>query len=377
MMKMLTGVIFLFMNFSVYSQVDVTIQIVNAPPSHLSDKIFVAGSFNSWSPNNENYSFPSAQNGSTSITTKLAKGIYEYKFTRGDWSKGEATKTGKDIENRFVKIVHDTTISVSIAAWKDDFANSITPKKHTASAQVSVLDTAFFIPQLNATRRIWIYLPKGYANSSQRYPVIYMHDGQNLFDEFTAGFGEWCVDEFLDSLPSKKASLIIVGVDNGPKRMAEYNPYTFRNFGKGEGDSYVAFLAETLKGFVDAHYRTNPTRKYTIVAGSSMGGLISLYAALKYPNVYGGAGIFSPAFWTANGIASDVKKYAASLKCKLFFYAGAKESDEMIPDMQRIEKEIRTVNPHMPMLEMTDAEAKHNEAAWRHYFPFFYNFVMP
>ena len=102
-----------------------------------------------------------------------------------------------------------------------------------------------------------------------------------------------------------------------------------------------------------------------------MGGLISLYTVLKYPKVYGSAGIFSPAFWTASGIDSAVIQRAGNVRSKLFFYAGGKEGDSMIPDMMRIEKEIKKVSKS-PIKEVIDMDAKHNEAAWRKYFPVYY-----
>lgn len=106
-----------------------------------------------------------------------------------------------------------------------------------------------------------------------------------------------------------------------------------------------------------------------------MGGLISLVAVLKYPTVFGGAGIFSPAFWTASGIDSLVNARAKKLSSKLFFYAGGKEGESMIPDMVRIEKLIRT-SSKSPVKELIDPKASHNEAAWRKYFSSFYEWTI-
>jgi len=200
-----------------------------------------------------------------------------------------------------------------------------------------------------------------------------MHDGQNLFDNATSYSGEWGVDEYLDSIFKKgKKEVIVVGIDNGlNKRMNEYNPWEFQNFGKGEGDQYVDFLVKDLKPFIDKHYRTLKNKSNTFIAGSSMGGLISLYAVLKYPQVYGGAGIFSPAFWTASGIDSTVIADAKKVNSKLFFYAGGKEGDSMVPDMKRIEKEIKERSSSR-IREKIDEDARHNETAWRKYFPDFY-----
>jgi len=149
-----------------------------------------------------------------------------------------------------------------------------------------------------------------------------MHDGQNLFDEATSGFGEWGIDEYLDSLFLKGGrESIVVGIYNGSnKRMNEYNPYYFAQFGNGEGKEYVDFLVKTLKPYIDKHFHTFTDKENTFIAGSSMGGIISLYAVIKYPLVFGGAGIFSPAFWTADGIDKDVNLLSSKVNSKLFFY---------------------------------------------------------
>ncbi len=266
---------------------------------------------------------------------------------------------------------------IAIKGWSDDFASASLPKVHTASPNVTIMDSAFFIPQLNRSRRIWIYLPPDYKYSKKRYPVLYMHDGQNLFDDATSYAGEWGVDKYLDSIfKAGKKEVIVVGIDNGlSKRMSEYNPYTFQQFGKGEGDQYVDFLVKTLKPFIDKHYKTMRGKNSTYIAGSSMGGLISLYAVLKYPSVFGGAGIFSPSFWIASGIDQAVNSKAKNINSRLFFYAGGEEPDPMIPDMKRIEKEIKTVSSS-PVKEIIDADAKHNEVAWRKHFPEFYNWTV-
>lgn len=340
--------------------------------------VYLSGSFNSWSLRSNEHYFSKENNGSDSLTILLPPGNYEYKFTRGDWTKVETLASGKDIVNRKIHIEHDTSINIKITAWRDDFPQEQIIRKHTASVHVSILDSAFYMPQLNRTRKIWMYLPFDYSTTTKRYPVIYMHDGQNVFDEFTSGFGEWGVDEFLDTFKKNMKTCIIVAIEHGAdKRMKEYNPYEFRKYGKGEGDKYVRFIAETLKPYIDKNFRTIKNRNNTLIAGSSMGGLISLYAVIRYPNVFGGAGFFSPAFWTAPGLDNDIKKLSASFNPKLFFYAGGKESDEMIPDMKHIEQLIKAYAPNAIIKEITDQHASHNEIAWKHYFPAFYNWIVP
>ncbi len=372
-MKKCIFILLMLISATGFSQQKLTF-VIDSMPAKSGMKIFLAGNFNMWNPGDTTSLFQ--PKGKQWILSKnLPSGHYEYKITRGNWQTVEEHADFRPMGNRVVELHRDTTIHLIIGAWADDRPGGNAMVTHTTTPQVHIMDSAFYMPQLNRHRRIWIYLPKGYAQTKTRYPVLYMHDGQNVFDAATSFSGEWGVDEFLDSLKSNCRKAIVVAIDNGlNKRMNEYNPWEFMKFGKGEGDAYVDFLVKTLKPYIDAHYRTLPNKKNTSIAGSSMGGLISLYAILKYPKVFGSAGIFSPAFWTASGIDSTVLADGANVDSKLFFYAGGKEGDTMIPDMFRIEKEIRKES-RTPFKQVTDSEAKHNEAAWRKYFPDFYKWV--
>ena len=357
-----------------YAQHSIRIQVTGIPALHKEDAIFVAGNFNSWNPGSP--AFELKRNGGKLelLIPGLKDDVYEFKFTRGSWNKVACAASGADVGNNTIRLSSDTTISYTIEAWKDDFA--VVEKKHTASRNVAVMDTAFFIPQLNRYRKIWIYLPPSYHSSKKNYPVLYMHDGQNLFDEYTSGFGEWGVDECLDSIMQDgKNECIVVGIENGPKRLNEYNPFDNERFGKGEGRSYAAFLAETLKPFIDGRYRTLKDRTNTVIAGSSMGGLISYYTQLAYPAVFGKAGIFSPAFWTAPGIVAATDSLAKSANGKFFFYMGGLEGDEYMNDMYEVMQQLGTGSSAL-IYSVTDPSGSHNESAWRKWFPEFFRFIM-
>jgi predicted alpha/beta superfamily hydrolase len=350
--------------------------VVNDAAGKDADDWYVAGNFNNWSPRSEAHKLKVFGAKRKAIVLKdIPAGNYQFKFTRGSWEKGETNAEGGDIENREIEVLSDTVVYIRVAGWKDDYPNK--PKPNTASAQVKIIDTAFKIPQLNRTRRIWVYLPKGYATSKKSYPVIYMHDGQNLFNEQTAPFGEWGVDEALDTLQTKtKKEAIIVGIDHsGDKRMTEYNPYDNTQFGKGEGDKYVAFLALTLKPYIDKTFRTRKDSANTFVAGSSMGGLISLYAVVKYPNVFGGAGVFSPALWTSPALYDAVSNTTWKTINKLYFYGGGKESGLMLPDMEKMIKVVDAKGKsHVRVVR--SPLGQHNEATWRKEFPDFYTWII-
>lgn len=348
--------------------------IVDQVPSYSisSDSIFIAGSFNGWNPHDIRAAFsPKTKNG---ITLELTGGTTEFKFTRGSWKAGEANKNGKPTSNRKINVTNDTTIHVEIENWADHFNQE--EKKSTANKHVHVLSNEFYMPQLDRKRRIWIYLPESYQNSKKTYAVLYMHDGQNVFDEATSFSGEWGVDEALDTLGKETRESIVVAIDNGgDKRINEYCPYDMEKFGKGEGDQYVDFIVQTLKPHIDAHFRTKKDREHTYIAGSSMGGLISLYAILKYPNVFGGAGIFSPAIWVGPKIKEDAAKKGSKVKGKIFFYAGKEEGETMVPDMLEV-FEVLHKNSTAKMETVIRTDGKHSEENWRKEFPQFYNWLM-
>ncbi len=262
--------------------------------------------------------------------------------------------------------------------------NAQTIKRSTISAQVRVLDTAFYMPQLKRHRRIWIYLPKDYAASRKKYPVLYFQDGQNVFDAATSFSGEWGVDEAMDSLASRFGDCIIVAIDNGSdKRLSEYAPFDFtlHNGGnttdvKSEGDAYVDFLIHTLRPYLQKSFRIKRSTKAHFIAGSSMGGLIAYYAVLKTPKKWGGAGIFSPAFWIARQpLLQATLNRGSHIRCPLYFYAGQKEGAEMVPDMLALMLALDKVSK-AKQTSVIRAEGQHSEGTWRNEFPQFYEWMM-
>lgn len=239
-------------------------------------------------------------------------------------------------------------------------------KTHTALPGVEVLPTALDIPGLDRQRQLRIYLPPGYAQSSERYPVLYMHDGQNLFDDFTSYVGEWGVDETLDELArSHGLKLIVVGIDNGgDKRMTELNPADHPQFGKGEGAEYMRFIVEVVKPLIDRQYRTRPEREHTAVMGSSMGGLISHYAIQQYPQVFSKAGIFSPSYWAAPALR-DATQRPLPADARLYLYMGGREGAEMNRDVRQMVTALSGgALPAEQLRFSAQPKADHNEAAW-------------
>lgn len=231
-------------------------------------------------------------------------------------------------------------------------------------------------PQLDTIKQIWLYLPAGYKDSEKSYPVIYMHDAQNLFDASTSYAGEWKVDETLDSL--KDPTAIIVGIEHGgDKRIDELTPFPNEKYGGGKGAAYVDFIRSTLKPFIDSNYRTLKGPENTIIFGSSLGGLISFYAAIKYPETFGAAGVFSPSFWFSPENYEFVKRLPLDPSQKFYFMAGTKESDTEVAEVNQMisllkEKGLKDENFNVVFIK----DGEHNEKLWSQAFPKAYLWLM-
>ncbi|MEO1247488.1 MAG: alpha/beta hydrolase-fold protein [Pseudomonadota bacterium] len=223
---------------------------------------------------------------------------------------------------------------------------------------------------LDRERQIRVYLPPGYGESEQRYPVLYLHDGQNLFDDATAYAGEWGVDETLDALAREGLALIAVGIDNGgERRMTELNPWSNDEFGEGEGDDYLRFVVDRVKPYVDEHYRTRPGRLDTAVIGSSMGGFISHYAMLEYSAVFSKAGLFSPSYWIAEDIFPQTTESPPPADARLYLLVGALEGPDMQSDTERMAALlIENGHPEESLSLNIRPDGDHNEAFWRREF---------
>lgn len=246
------------------------------------------------------------------------------------------------------------------------FLWNLSAQQTTASKQVSsfIIDA----PQIKSTKKIWVYLPKSYATSTKKYPVIYMHDAQNLFDASTSYVGEWNIDETLDSI---KAQVIIIGIENTVNRMVELTPYKNAKYGGGKADDYLDFIIKTLKPKVDLTYRTKTNAKNTAIMGSSLGGLVSFYAALKYPTVFGKVGCFSPAFWFNRKELNELMAQTKVFDTKIYFLCGDNEGDaDVIPDMENVEYWVNTKRCECKKLnkKVIVKGGQHNEKLWRENF---------
>jgi alpha-glucosidase len=371
-MKKIAYILGFLIGFSVSAQVTIIVESVpTETPENAS--IFISGSFEGWSGGKQEFQLEQKDDVHTITLPHMSENI-QFKFTQGSWESVECSKKGQAVDNRTYAFNQpNDTLKVKIAGWTNLFDLE---KISTAVKNVSVLSEDFQMPQLNRKRRIWLYLPPNYNTSNESYPVVYMHDGQNLFDNSTSFSGEWSVDETLNRLYSEKdLKVIVVGIDNGgDKRLDEYSPWKNEKYGGGEGDAYLEFIVETLKPYIDSNYKTLKDKRNTAIIGSSMGGLISHYAGLKYSDTFGKVGIFSPAFWFAPEVNEFTKTYGNIKDSKLYFLAGGNEGNNV--SFEEISQTVTDMNSVMTILKnqgfnaenMTSKvvpEGKHNEELWR------------
>jgi predicted alpha/beta superfamily hydrolase len=211
-----------------------------------------------------------------------------------------------------------------------DYITCCAGDRHTVTGTLKVRQ-AVYSPQLDNQRDIYVYLPPAYAaEPARRFPVLYMHDGQNLFDAAISHSGEWGVDETLDQLAAEGIAAIVVGVPNmGAKRPDELSPFHNPPESEGRGTDYMRFIVETVKPLVDGAFRTLPDREHTGIAGSSMGGLISLFGFVRFPAVFGLAGAFSPALWFGQRAIYDVVAQADFSPGRVYMDVGTSEGANM------------------------------------------------
>jgi len=292
----------------------------------------------------------------------------EYKYVKGDWENEELDVNGNKISNR--------KLSTPIGLIKDHvphweigglaFNKKLLPK-------IVAISDAFEIPQLIKTRRIAALLPHDYDQTNKRYPVLYLQDGQNLFDDFSP-YGNWSLDKKLAILSEQgMGDIIIIAIDHAKeKRVEEFTPSYKTKLGVGHGEKYAQFLAETLKPYVDKYFRTLPGHKYTGIGGSSMGGLISLYAGLMYPDIYDKLMIFSPSLWVTENIEPRVTKTKDSFNLKIYLYAGGKEGSNMVPNVLKFKEALSRKIQDNSVLNFNlsiDPNGEHNEYRWGMEFP--------
>lgn len=332
--------------------------------------IYLTGNFNGWKAKDETYKM-----------RKLASGVYhfsfnedavlpnvvQYKYVKGEWTDVETDEFGSDVHHRSMGerkgIVKD-----HVPRWKKNgmaYDAKYLPK-------IELVTEGEDIPQLRRKRKIWIVLPHNYHQTNQHYPVVYMQDAQNLFDD-NAPYGNWAIDRTLAVLAEKgKGNVIIVAIDHaGNERLIDFNPIV-KHEKKEEGMKYIKFVATYLKPYIDKRYRTLPSREHTGIGGSSLGGLVSLYGILTRSEVFSKAMVLSPSLWIAPACYLDATTFLPNAETKIYLYGGGKESDFMLTNIHRLKESFDWQRENVKKLQVmlaTDEEGHHNEERWGKEFP--------
>ena len=344
----------------------VTFIINKLPDNHnYNNNIYISGDFEGWSGGKDQFKLKKNKT-NYFITVHRFNESIKFKFTLGSWDAVECDVKGNSIDNRVYNYSKlPDSVNIQITNWLD--SKSIV-KKSTSTNNVHVFSERFKMPQLNRERKIWIYLPPNYENSRKKFPVLYLQDGQNMFDDTTSFAGEWQVDETLNKLSKTKGlNLIVVAIENGgDKRLSEYSPWENKKYGIAEGEAYLEFIVHTLKPAIDKAYRTKTAANHTAIMGSSMGGLISHYAGLKYPKIFAKVGVFSPSFWYADEIFNFTKTHAHLKHLEMYYVVGAQEGEDMVQNTESMMEIMKTngFSEHNLFLKVVP-NGTHSESLWR------------
>lgn len=331
--------------------------------------VYISGNFNNWRTQDKEF-----------MMEKIGNSIYHYKFshdfdypfellykfTKGDWSEVEINADGNRTENRSTHS-HTGIQKEHVARWRKNWL----PFKQSFLPQVLLISDEFEIPQLNKTRKIWALLPHDYDTSNERYPVMYLQDAQNLFNE-GSGMGNWEIDKKLAVMSEYKiGKIIIIAIEHAEEdRIKEYNVGK-TVLGKGQGKKYIRFVTDTLKPYVDSNFRTKKEREFTGIGGSSMGGLVSIFSGLRNPEVYGKLMIFSPSLWVIPDLKIKSKK-ANSVDTKIYLYAGGDESPTMIEHIKKFKEDLianEFIKDNAKINLSINTKGKHSETYWSDEFP--------
>jgi predicted alpha/beta superfamily hydrolase len=343
--------------------------------------LHLAGTFNGWNPGD-----PAARLSRDEMSSALVlrlRGLtpgqrIECKFTRGSWGTVERDDRGRDIDNRVITFDPSRpTVALFIERWAD-----LAAPAHTRSGDVRVLRDVP-IPELARARDVWLYLPPGYERSTRRYPVLYMFDGQNVFDARSSAFGaEWQVDEALEAMyfEGRTDGVIVAALANSDQRPCEYNvfasdPHPACADGSALGDRTIAFVADTLKPMIDRAYRTRPEREQSAVMGSSMGGSMAVRLGFSRAAQFARVAALSPSYQNTLAATPAMPDYVRAqrppLPFRLYQDIGSIERIRDLPPTL-LERNMRAVHdaargagvPEDALRAQVIDGAIHDEAAW-------------
>ena len=222
-------------------------------------------------------------------------------------------------------------------------------------------------PELANRRDVLVALPPSYDAGRGAYPVVYMQDGQNLFDPATSFAGDWKLRNTLTEHAQGGVEAIVIGIPNmGDERKDEYGPFPDARHGGGRGDAYIRFLVHTLKPLVDRSFRTRRDAAGTAIAGSSLGGLVSLYGFLAHPETFGAVAALSPSIWFGRGAILRWTRGRRVAGGRVYLDVGAREPARTIRDARRM-RDLLLAKGYVrgsTLAYVEDPDGGHEEAAW-------------
>lgn len=366
---------------------EVTMRVAVPAETDPAATVFIAGDFQSWQPGHPDYKLSPTGENLWEITLPLETGqALQFKFTLGDWEHVEKGPGGEEIQNRLHKVVGGETLDLKVANWAHGEARQ--PSKTGDITQV-------LVPDFLDDRPVWVYLPPGYhEDPERRFPVLYMFDGQNVFDDASSFAGEWKVDETLEELISAGlvVPLIVVAVANGSdQRTEEYTPWysSSREVGGG-GGKHLRTWIEILLPYIETHFRTLTGPENRGLAGSSFGGLMTLFGAYTHPEVFGKFGAFSTTFMYAGGRLPDMMAKKEKPDVTIYMDMGTHEGGhfqdkngngiaDAIDSLRRVQ-DILTSQGFVGGWDLLVVEGeghRHNEFYWAQRFPEAVQFLFP
>lgn len=328
----------------------------------MEDQLFITGNlpqFGNWDPSG--FRLPEIEPGHYQVNVAVEPGsIIECKLTRGTW-KTQGIYDRQDIppSNLVIRAESDAIIPVTIIDWLDQQVLESDP----VCGELVVINH-LAAPGLKYQRPLTVWLPENYSEFKAPAAVLYMHDGQNLFEPSAAFAGvDWKVDETVGSMIAKKKirNCIVVGIANSPDRMQELNLFS------DKGKAYADYVVNVVKPYIDSHFNVDPRPESTFIMGSSMGGLMSFQMSCFLPGIFGGAGCLSSAFWkTSERVFSTVEK-SAFFPDNLKLYLDTGEFEPPIAKayfrMMKLLKSRGYIEGYN-LMGYYDEAATHCEAAW-------------
>lgn len=366
--------------------IQLVVQVPRDPAA--ADTVYLAGSLPAlgpWKP--DGLKLARQSDGAYSADIHLPAGQrLEYKMTRGTWDTVEKNADGSDRPNRQLVADADThRVEISVARWATGAPPAPQPSTVVGNLKLHQLDSHVLKATTTRTLRVW--LPPGYdANPNARYPILYMHDGQNCFDRATSAFGnEWQIDETLTKLIADKRipPIIVVGIDNGgANRLNELTYVPDADHRGGQGAVYADFLLNEVKPFIDKTYRTHPDQAHTFLGGSSLGGLASLDISRRHPSSFAGIIAMSPTLhWADRILLKEIGKNPGGLAgARIWIDMGTREggpnpkpgtpeqNDSYVAQIRSLDESLTQhhIDHH---LVIDQKHPDHNEPAWAARFP--------